>query len=296
MPLRFRHLQALHAIVDTGTVTAAAHALAISQPGVSNLIAQMEREVNIPLFDRVRGRLVPTPEAMLLYQNIDTVMRGLEHVNQAVTDLQNKQVGQLQAASTHAMSFGLMPALIARFCKDKPNLSVSFQSQYSAKIQEWILSGLFEVGVCELPLSSDAFDAEIMRFDLVCALPAGHDLARHEVLTPALLEDEPFIVMGPDHMTHRRTREAFQNAGKRWRVQVHTHLFRNKLSFVREGMGVALMDPFTLAQDDSDGYITRPFAPQIQLDMAVITSNRQTLSRLGHDFRAALIDEMRLYL
>lgn len=295
MALRFRQLQALHAIVETGTVTAAAEALKISQPGVSNLIAQMERTVKLALFRRVKGRLIPTPEAMVLYQDIDTVVRGVDHLNQTVLDLQNKQLGQLQVATTHAVSFGLMPKLIARFCASRPNVSVSFQSQYSGKIQEWITAGLFEIGVCEAPLFSDEYRVTQMHFDTVCALPEDHPLARHDVLTPALLEDEPFIVMRPDHMTHRRTREVFQNAGLRWRPRVHTHLFRNKLGFVREGMGVALIDPFTIANEPSGGYVTRRFDPAVQLDMSVITSKRHTMSALGQGFLDLLIREMRQF-
>ena len=295
MQLRFRQLQAFHAIIDTGTVTGAATLLGISQPGISNLIAQLERQTRLSLFSRVKGRLVPTPEADVLYQEIDTVVRGLDHVHQTVTDLQNKQVGQLQAASTHALSFGFLPRLIARFCEGRPNLSVSFQSQYSPKIQEWVMAGLFEVGICELPIQHQAFDYHVFRFETVCAIAEGNPLAKHKVLTPALLRDEPFIVMGPDHMTHHRTHEAFHSARETWRPQVNTHLFKNMLSFVREGMGVSLIDPFTVAYEDAGGFVTRPFEPAIMLDMAVITSKTRVLSTLAQEFREVLLKEMKRY-
>ncbi len=58
MPLRFRQLQAFHAIIETGTVTGAANLLGISQPGISNLIAQLERETRLSLFARVKGRSI----------------------------------------------------------------------------------------------------------------------------------------------------------------------------------------------------------------------------------------------
>ncbi|HHI71085.1 MAG TPA: LysR family transcriptional regulator, partial [Rhodobacteraceae bacterium] len=147
MSLRFRQLQAFHAIIETGTVTAAAALLGISQPGISNLLAQLERQTGVKLFRRVKGRLIPTPEANLLFQEVDTVVRGLDHVSQAVVDLQNKQAGQLQVATQHSMSFGFIPKLIAKFAKSRPDMSISFQSQYSAKIQEWVLAGLFEIGI-----------------------------------------------------------------------------------------------------------------------------------------------------
>ncbi len=295
MSLRFRQLQAFHAIIETGTVTGAAAVLGISQPGLSNLLAQLERECRLPLFRRERGRLVPTPEANLLFNEVDTVVRGLDHVAQAVRDLQNKKAGQLQVASQHSMSFGFMPHLIARFARSRPDMTISFQSQYSSKIQEWVMAGLFEIGICETPILHPSLTAFPLQVETLLALPEGHDLLRHDVLTPALLQDEPFIVMGPDHMTHRRLREAFDVAGVALTTRVHSHLFKNLLSFVKEGMGLALLDPFVLGYDREGGFETRPFRPVITMDMAVITSTSRPLSAIGQEFLDLLLGELAGY-
>jgi len=295
MSLRFRQIQAFHAIIETGTVTGAATLLGISQPGISNLLNQLERETRLNLFDRIRGRLIATPEAAILFQEVDTVVRGLEHVNQTVTDLQNKQAGHLQVASQHAISFGFMPGLIARFAKSRPDMTIAFQSQYSPKIQEWVQAGLFEIGVCELPLLHDTLAAIPLRFTAQLALPADSPLGCHAVLTPALLDGAPFIVMGPEHMTQRRLREAFDNAGIALKARVHSHLFKNLLDFVKEGMGVALLDPFVLQHDKNSAFLVRPFEPEIQIDMAIITSRTRPLSAIGQEFLTLLVDELAPY-
>lgn len=173
MQLRFRQLQALHAIIQTGTVTGAANFLGISQPGISNLLNQLERQTKFKLFEREKGRLIATPEALILYQEIDTVVRGIDHVTQSVIDLQNKKAGQLQVASQHSLSFGPLPGMIARFAQDRPEMSIAFQAQYSTKIQEWVMSGLFEIGLCELPLLYDAFDVHPITVNTVIAVPEG---------------------------------------------------------------------------------------------------------------------------
>ena len=295
MSLRFRQLQAFHAVIDTGTVTAAAEQLGISQPGISNLINQLERQTRVPLFKRDKGRLVATPEADLLYHEVDTVVRGLDHVSQAVADLQNNQAGQLQIASQHSVSFGFMPRIIAEFARNKPDMSISFQSQYSAKIQEWVVAGLFEIGICELPIFHEGLHVHAIEVELYVALPEGHDLAKYEVLTPELMEDEPFVVMGPEHVTNRRTREAFQNAGVNLRTRVHTHLFKNVLSFVKEGMGLAMLDRFALEFDTDGGFIWRKFRPQISMELAVVTSRHRPLSAPGRDFHDVLLSRLNAF-
>jgi DNA-binding transcriptional LysR family regulator len=296
MDLRFRQLQAFHAIIETGTVTSAAALLGISQPGVSNLLSQLERQTKLKLFERVKGRLVSTPEANVIYRETDTVIRGLDHVSQAVMDLRNKKAGHLQVASPHSMSFGFMPKLISRFAKDRPDMIISFQSQYSAKIQEWVLTGLFEVGVCEMPPLYDGLNYHPIHVETLLAIPEGSPLAKHDILTPELLADEPFIVMGPDHMSHRRIREAFHNAGIPLRIRVHSHLFKNLLSFVKEGMGVSIIDRFGLDFDNEGGFITRPFEPAKKSDMAVITSKTRPMSAIGKEFEKLLMDELQPYI
>lgn len=295
MKLRFRQLQAFHAIVEAGTVTGAAEALGISQPGISNLLSQLERQTGFRLFERLHGRLVATPEAELMYREVDTVVRGLDHVTQTVVDLQNKQAGQLQVASQHSMSFGFMPKMIAKFAQSRPDMNISFQSQYSSKIQEWVLSGLFEIGVCELPILYDTLHAYPLHVETRIALPKDNPLAEHAVLTPHLLRDQPFVVMGPDHILQRRLRDAFDSADVPLQARVHSHLFKNLLGFVKEGMCVALLDRFELEFDHDDRFVTRRFEPEILMDMVVITSATRPLSQVGKEFLQLLLAELQPY-
>jgi len=284
MSTPFRQFQAFHATIQRGTVTAAAEYLGVSQPAISNLLAQLERRTKLKLFERARGRLVPTPEAMVLFDEIDTMVRGLDHVNQAVTDLQNQKAGQLQVACNHALAFGVLPKEIARFAKGRPNLTIAFQSQYSGKVQEWVAAGLFEIGLCEMPVRQEAMEQRHFRFETLCAIPEGSGIPDKTVLTPSDLDHVPFIVMGNDHMVSRRTREAFLSDGAQVRIRCHTDLFRNALNLVKQGLGAAMIDPFTLSADDGAGYVVRRFAPAVLLDIVVITAKDKPLSAIGQEF------------
>ncbi len=292
MSTPFRQYQAFHAIIERGTVTAAAEHLGISQPAISNLLAQLERRTKLKLFERTRGRLVPTPEANVLFDELDTVVRGLDHVNQAVVDLQNQRAGQLQVATNHALAFGFMPQEIATFSRDRPNLTIAFQSQYSGKIQEWVAAGLFEIGICELPVRHEGLNARRIVYETLCAVPEGAEIAPSDPLTPALLDDYPFIIMGADHMVTRRTREAFHSHGATFRVRGHSDLFRNALNLVKQGLGAAMIDPFTLSNDDGQGYVVRRFSPTITLDIIIVTARDRPLSSIGQQFLDQIIPRM----
>ena len=51
-----------------------------------------------------------------------------------------------------------------------------------------------------------------------------------------------------------------------------------------QGLGVTLVDPFTLSSDDGTGYVVRPFAPVILLDMFIVTARARPLSAIGREF------------
>ncbi len=273
-------------------MTAAAEHLGVSQPAISNLLSQLERRTKFKLFERRRGRLVPTPEAAVLFEEIDTIVRGLDHVNQAVADLQNRTAGQLQVASNHALAFGFIPAEIAAFCEKRPNLTLAVQSQYSGKIQEWVAAGLYEIGICERPILHEGLEERRFTFETLCAIPVCAGLSDDAPVTPNALDDYPFIIMGADHMVTRRTREAFHSNGAHFRVRCHTDLFRNALNLVKQGLGAAMIDPFTLASDDGQGYVLRRLEPTVHLDIVIVTRRDRPISVIGQEFLDQIIPQM----
>lgn len=288
----YRQIEAFHAVIEKGTVTQAAHSLGISQPAISNLLAQLQETTRLALFKREKGRLAPTPEAAILYNEIDTVVRGMGRVDQIISNLQNKRVGSLQVACTHAISFGFMTNLVSDFVKNYPDVDVYYQTRYTPNIQEWVASGLVEIGISEAPVLNADLESYPFRFICKLAIPEDSPLADLDELTPAELDNVPFIEMGANHIISHRIRELFLNANCRLRTKCQSHLFRSLLEFVKAGLGVALIDPFTLANDDGKGYVVRAFKPDIHVDMALIHHKTRPISALGQKFQELVKIEM----
>lgn len=280
----FRQLQAFHAVIEKGTVTSAALSLGISQPAISNLLAQLQDKTKLTLFKRDKGRLIATPEADILFNEIDTVVRGLSRVDHVISNLQNQRIGSLQVACTHAISFGFMTGLVSDFIREYPDVDVLYQTRYSQNIQEWVMSGLVEIGISEMPVLGSDLVSYPLRFTCQLAIPEDSPLADLREVTPKDLDNVPFIEMGADHIISHRVRELCLESNSRLRIKCQSHLFRSLLEFVKTGLGVALIDPFTLANDDGKGYVVRPFKPDIYLDMALIHHKTRPMSALGKKF------------
>ena len=123
----------------------------------------------------------------------------------------------------------------------------------------------------------------------------GNPLAKHQILTPALLQNENFILMGPDHTTQRQLFQAFEQEEVKLKSSINSHLFKNLLSFVKEDMGVALVDDFAIENDFDPRFISRDFTPKIYTDMAIITSNTRPLSQLANEFLQLLQQKLACY-
>jgi len=85
--MRLRHIEVFHAIYVTGSITNAANFLHVSQPSVSKVLAHAEMQLGYALFDRIKGRLIPTQEAQMLFSEVDKVYKQIRSVRSAALNL-----------------------------------------------------------------------------------------------------------------------------------------------------------------------------------------------------------------
>ncbi len=282
--IQFRQIQAFHAIIEAGTVTKAADKLGISQPGVSNLISSLERHIGFKLFKHLSGRLSPTPEAMRLFNSVEGMIEGFENIDRRAAALKHEVSGKLIVGGLPELSLDYLPVLLSKFLQDKPEVESSFQTRSSVTIQEMVADHYIEVGVAEGPLQHENLEGETFSFPCYCALHLGHRLADKKVISAKDLDGEPLISLGSYHMTYHRLREVFAAQNCVWNDQYQTRTFYAALTLVREGMGVALIDPFTLSTRDTGHVVIKPFKVPINLDLALFWATDKPISLLGQSF------------
>lgn len=90
MAIRYRQVEAFRGVMITGTTIGASHLMAISQPAVSRLIADLEYGLKFKLFDRHKGRLVPTAKALRFYHGVEQFYMGLEQLDLVAEEIRCK--------------------------------------------------------------------------------------------------------------------------------------------------------------------------------------------------------------
>jgi len=100
-------------LFEAGSASQAARMLGITQSGVSRSLSQLEQNLGLELFLREKNRLVATPEARELYEEILRLMGNIEELRHSVLALKEFGTSRLRIATIPVLAFGFVPRLIA---------------------------------------------------------------------------------------------------------------------------------------------------------------------------------------
>ena len=294
--MNVRQLEAFRAVYSTGFVSRAASQLCISQPAVSTLISNLEKDIGFPLFERIRGRLVATPEAKYLYDEVEGVFASLERVGHTVNEIRKMNAGHLRIASMPGATIKLLPQVITPILDGKPDVNVILHARSSSKVRDWVATGKVDVGLAEMPIDNKAINWEPLIQRCVCIMPAGHKLAKKAFITPKDIRNESLISLYRDHMVSRRLDNAFEDAGLIRNTRLEVYLLSTCCNFVHEGAGIALVDAISAEHYKDRNIVVRPFEPQINFDMAILFPANHPRSQLTTEFAQAFTKRVRHHL
>ena len=121
--MRLRHIEIFQAIRQTGSVSAAAQLLHVSQPAVTKVLQHAELQLGFPLFLRVRGKLQPTPEALALESEVEKVTESLQGVRRLAKSLRRAPGQSVRVGAIPALALSLLPPAILEWKRDYPDIA-----------------------------------------------------------------------------------------------------------------------------------------------------------------------------
>ena len=119
--MRFRQIEVFHAVYTTGSISAAARVLHVSQPSVSKVLHHTEQQLGLALFRLVRGRLVATDEAHALFVEASEVFKRLTSLQKTADNLRDQADGRIRLAVVPSLGLHIAPLAIARFRERHPD-------------------------------------------------------------------------------------------------------------------------------------------------------------------------------
>jgi DNA-binding transcriptional LysR family regulator len=263
--------------------------LNISQPALSQILLHTEDELGFALFERVKGRLRPTPDALEIFPDAERLSAGLDGLRRKTTDLRLGRTGLVRVAASPPPAMAILPRAFTKFRAQHPNILLRSHSAPIATIVDMLRTGDASLGVAMDDRLPPDIEAEVIgSVGFACLLPAGHALQRKTELTLADLAREELISY------HGNTRPADELAlaaraqGVKLSPSLEIDVSISAIGFVQAGLGIALVDAL-LPWQQFAGLAVRPLAAGPEFPVALLTSRTRALSRADEMMR----DEIR---
>lgn len=269
--MKLKHIEVFNAIMLTGSASAAARLLHVTQPAVTQALQHAELQLGYALFTRQRNRLVPTREAQSLYPEVQRLMSQLESVRRIASALGSGEDSELRILIVPSLAVHVLPAALKRFKRRHPQRPVSIQTLHTREIARAIALQEGDVGIVYGSVSHPALHEERVAVGrLVCVTPQGERADRRTtvaledvVRTPFIRIDErdPVGAMLADQWTRMGHTPA---AG----ITVQTHHIAMLLA--EQGFGPAIIDSFTAHDSRSRSLHVRTLLPEVPVEVRAL--------------------------
>lgn len=278
-------------------MTRAADMMFVTQPAISRLIKDLEREVGLTLFKRRKGGLYPSEEAMSLYREVEQSFIGLKKIARTAQRIRAKRTGGIRIAGMPAMTLSFVPKVIKDFIADRSGTYVVLHTRSSGKVIEQVRMLHYDLGLAMTPVDRSGIEmGPVLHARYVCILPPGHPLADREVITVEDLRDEPFISNAERTMTRMKVDATFDAANVPRRMEIEGRWSASICSLVSGGLGVSIIEPFTAQEYASNGGIVRPFIPEMGFSFVIVRPAKTDMPPILKEFVETFNEALAPYL
>ncbi|MET7855901.1 LysR family transcriptional regulator [Streptomyces sp. NPDC005318] len=271
--MELRHLSAFVAVAEELHFGRAARRLQMAQPPLSQQIRQLEKELDVQLFERTTRsvRLTSAGEAFL--EPVRTVLADLDTAVRAAGAAGRGEYGRVTIGFAGASSHETLPLLTRAVRAAHPGLELVMKGQtYADAALAGVADGSLDLGFVRLPVTRPGVQYRVIdEEELLCALPSDHPLAGLERVPVEVLTEEPFVTFPANSGSTVRdaTVGACEAAGFIPRVVQEAPDSYTILALVAAGVGVTLTVS-SCRHIQQNGLVYRPLAgPSIRLRAAL---------------------------
>lgn len=278
--LTLRQVEVVRAVMIAGTIQGAANLLHVSAPGISRLVKHTEESLGFRLFDRRSGVFVPAPEAHAIFAMLNQVYHQVENLNAAVSSVQKGEDFVLSFASAPSIAQFIAARAIRGIRARFPDLRIDLNILKIEETLDYLLLERGEVVFMSSPVENPAVvSTPLAQGRVVAIVPEGHELAGADSVSVRDLVRFPFIGVDTGDPYGDILARPFREAGLELRHTMRGRFAQTVVSLVRHGLGVALIDEFSVAEVYMPGVIRLPLREKASITAwSVQKSGRQLTS------------------
>lgn len=262
--MRLRQIEVFRAVMMAGSVSEAARVLHVSQPVVSRVLRHTEISLGFVLFERTRGRLIPTPEAHALFAQVQRAWLEIERIEALSGNLRQGATGLLRIAATPSLATSVLPGALAALRASSPGVECDLWASHTHEIENYLLAFEVDAGLAiEPPIHPALACNTVAEGEMVLCAPREWSSGVLRLDDERWLAERPFIALAEATPLGLRLSAMHElgAASARRVLSVQTYALAGTL--VEQGLGYAFVDAYTAATLDPARVLLLRLAPQV---------------------------------
>ncbi len=277
--MRLRQIEVFHAIYTSGSMTNAARLLSVSQPSVSKVLAHAEQQLGYLLFDRIRGKLVATPEANRLFGLVSTVFEDVEQLRHVAENLRASDAGKIRIAATPAFGVDLIPTAVSTYCEQHPETVFEIETLHHDQVADALLESRVDIGLAFDSIPAPGLVKETLAGgEFFVITPPDINLGDGDRVTVDMLTDLPFISLSGRGPLGRLLSSHLDNCNVDLKKIVFTETYHVARALVARGTGVSIVDSVTAHSSNFDKVNRWLLEPPLRYSVDVLHADAMPLS------------------
>ncbi|WP_320663416.1 LysR family transcriptional regulator [Prochlorococcus sp. MIT 1223] len=293
LPFTLDQLRILKAIVNEGSFKKAADSLYVTQPAVSLQIQNLEKQLDITIFDRGGRKAQLTEAGKLLIIYCEKILIQCQETCKAIEDLNNLQGGSLVVGASQTTGTYLMPRMIGLFRNQYPLVAVQLQIHSTRRTGWSVANGQIDLAIIGGQLPNELNEVlnvtPYANDELALVLPIDHDLAQSEQLVKEDLYQLSFVTLDNQATTRKVVDKLLINSGldiQRLKIEMELNSFEAIKNAVQSGLGAAFLPVVSIERELSAGTIHKQKVTDLEVkrELKLITNPSRYSSRAANAF------------
>ncbi|MFV1989441.1 MAG: LysR family transcriptional regulator [Acidimicrobiales bacterium] len=292
LSVEFRQLEALTAVAEHRTFSAAARALHTVQSNISTHVSKLERELEVELVDRANNRL--TPEGEVVVARARRISAELRALTSDVASVQAEVVGTTVLGLIGTTGRWLTPTLVRLMPERHPRVRLVVAEATTSGLLPQLENGHIDLAIVNLPLESPEFDVQLLfEEDLVLIAPQNHPLAAHKNINIVELGDHA-LILGPPASAMRRTLDAAaKQVGIHFTTIAEVDGVRLQASLAFDGFGATIVPRSAAPNWLSGSWVLIPIDGMPRRQVGLAQRRHSQLSAPAHALLSVMDDALR---
>ena len=279
-------------IVRLKSFSKAAQTCYRTQPAISAQVRQLEQELNTTLFERLGTKISLTTAGKIFAEYAEQILDLRRRAQDTINELDRVPRGELVIAANEATCIYVLPLVFSEFKKKFPNVQLSVDRSYGARVVEAVLNNLADFGITQLPVQEKKLQvASIHSDEIVLLLPPKHPLSNRKTVAARELNGYP-LLMPKSGTTRARLDEWLDPVQEQLSISMELDSTEMIKRFVMAGLGLSFLAASHCREEVSSGKLSCvSLAPEPMLrKVALIYRKDKALSKAALGFIQVILE------